>query len=91
MSDLPFASATGLVEALRGKRISSRELLDIYLHRIERYNPKVNAVVTLDEEAARTEALRADEDLARGTSHGRLHGLPMTIKDSFETAGMRTT
>ncbi len=91
MSDLPFASATSLVEALRGKRISSRELLDIYLHRIERYNPKVNAVVTLDEEAARTEALRADEDLARGTSHGPLHGLPMTIKDSFETAGMRTT
>jgi amidase len=89
--DFAFASATELAAALREKRISSRELLDLYLRRIERYNPAVNAVVTVDAERARGDAGAADDELARGELRGPLHGLPMTIKDSIETAGMLST
>ncbi|MBF6598938.1 MAG: amidase [Dehalococcoidia bacterium] len=91
MPDLAFESATNLARMLREKRVSSRELLDLYLGRIERYNPQLNAVVTLDGERARAEAQRADDETARGVTRGVLHGLPMTVKDSYETAGMRTT
>jgi amidase len=54
-------------------------------------NPALNAVVTLDEERATARAEEADEALARGQSWGPLHGLPLTVKDTFETAGLRTT
>src|SRR5438105_11253435 len=91
MPDPSLKPATELAAMLRSKQISARELLDLYLHRIERYNPALNAVVTLDEERARLEAQRADDDAARDSWHGPLHGLPMTVKDSIETAGMRTT
>ena len=91
MTELAFKSATELAAAIRAKEISSRELLDLYLARVETHNPKVNAVVTVDEEGARQRALEADEALARGEVWGPLHGLPMTLKDAFETAGMRTT
>src|SRR5438270_14082948 len=85
------ASASELVDALRRRTISSRELLDEFLTRIDEVNPAVNAVVTLDVDGARAAAARADEATARGVDVGALHGLPMTIKDSLETAGMRTT
>jgi amidase len=91
MSDLPFQSATALAAALRRKEVSSRELLATYLARVEGLNPRVNAVVDTDVERARKEAAEADEALARGEVRGPLHGLPMTVKDAFETTGMRTT
>lgn len=90
-ADLPFRSATELTAALRAKEVSSRELLALYLRRIADLDGPVNAVVTLDEEAATTRAAEADEATARGESWGPLHGLPMTIKDEWETAGLRTT
>jgi amidase len=80
-----------LTEAIRNKQISSRELLDLYLDRIARLNPPVNAVVTLDAERARAAAVAADEQLARGAPVGPLHGLPVTIKDAIETEGIRST
>ncbi|MGW3290682.1 amidase [Streptomyces sp. NPDC001002] len=89
--DFAFASATDLLAAIHRRAISSRELLDLYLARIERLNPDLNAVVTLDTDRARTGADAADEVLARGEDVGPLHGLPMTVKDTLETAGMRTT
>jgi amidase len=89
--DTAFQPASQLAAALRDKEISSRELLDLYLSRLEKLNPRLNAVVTLDEERARERARDADEALARGGSWGPLHGLPMTVKDTFETAGVRTT
>jgi amidase len=58
---------------------------------VERLNPKLNAVITVDAERARERADEADRALARGEARGPLHGLPMTIKDTFETAAMRTT
>jgi amidase len=83
--------AVRLAEAVRTKQISSRELLDLYLDRIAKLGGPVNAVVTLDEERARTAAAAADEQLARGESVGPLHGLPVTIKDAIETEGIRST
>jgi amidase len=91
MTQLPFRSAAALVAAIKGREISSTELLDCYLDRIERFNPGLNAVVTLDAERARREAAEADSRLVQGLPVGPLHGLPMTIKDSIATAGMRTT
>lgn len=87
----PTATASTLVRALHSRRISSRELLERYLSRIETLNPSVNAVVTVDVDGARAAADAADQAAARGHGTGALHGLPITIKDSFETAGVRTT
>jgi amidase len=91
MTQLFFRSATELAVAIRGKEISSSELLECYLSRIEALNPGLGAVVTLDAERARREAAEADRRLARGEQTGPLHGLPVTVKDCLETAGMRTT
>ena len=91
MSDLAFRSARSLSAAIRRRDVSSRELLDLYLSRIEQLNPSLNAVVTLDVDGARRAADAADAALARGEVRGPLHGVPMTIKDTYETAGMRTT
>jgi amidase len=91
MPELGFDSATALLRALREREISSRELLEHYLARIERANPRLRAVVTLDEDRARQRAEASDAARARGESHGFLHGLPISVKDCFETAGLRTT
>ncbi|MFI6350048.1 amidase [Streptomyces sp. NPDC050560] len=88
---LAFAPATDLVAALRRREVSSRELLDLYLARIDRLDPALGAVVTLDTDRARARAAAADEATARGDATGPLHGLPMTVKDTLETAGVRTT
>jgi amidase len=90
-SDITGASASRLVHALRAREISSRELLEEYLERIERLNPSLNAIVTLDVEGARSAAAAADQATAEGRDVGALHGLPITIKDALETEGMRTT
>jgi amidase len=87
----PFTAATELVAALAQRTISSREAVEVYLARIERHNPALNSVVTLDAERALAEADAADRALLRGESRGPLHGLPVTIKDCLATAGMRTT
>ena len=90
-TDHAFMSAPALAAAIRAKEISSVELLELYLDRIARLNPGINAVVTIDEDAARTRAQEADAALVRGESWGPLHGVPMTLKETFQTAGMRTT
>ncbi|HIF95128.1 MAG: amidase [Myxococcales bacterium] len=91
MSELGTRSARDLAAMIRRKEISSRELLDYFLGAVAEKNTALNAVVTLDEESARKSADEADEAVARGDALGPLHGLPITIKDSFETAGLRTT
>ncbi len=87
----PGAPAIELAAAIRAGRLGSRELLDCYLDRIERLDGPVNSVVTLDVERARAQADGADAERARGESRGPLHGLPVTIKDALETAGLRST
>ena len=91
MTQLPFRSATELAAVVRAGEVSSIELLECYLDRIEALNPGLGAVVTLDAERARREAADADRRLAQGAETGPLHGLPVTVKDCLETAGMRTT
>lgn len=91
MDDLVFATAVGLAEGIRRRRFSALEVLDAHLTHIARHNPVLNAIVTLDEDQARHRAREADLALARGELWGPLHGVPFTIKDSIETAGVRTT
>jgi len=90
MSELTYATATELVSLLAGRELSSAELLEHLLARIDEVNGDVNAFVTIDEDGARERARAADD--ARGRDDlGPLQGLPMTIKDCFETEGIRTT
>ena len=89
--DLDFATATELTQALRDRVVSSRELLDHLLARVDRHNPDHNAVVALDVERARAAADAADTATAAGDANGALHGLPMTVKDVWETEGLVTT
>lgn len=86
-----YKSATELTASIRNGEITSLDLLNLYLDRIERYNDDINAVVALDIEAARARAAEADKALARGENRGPLHGLPMTVKDVFEVLGMPAT
>ena len=88
--DLCFASATWMSAAIASRTVSSLELVDACLARIERVNPAINAVVHLTSDA-RDRARRADKDLAQGTVRGPLHGVPFTLKDSLDTAGVITT
>jgi amidase len=83
--------ATELASLIRSRELSSRELLELFLGRIERLNPALNAVVTLDSERALEEAGQADQATISGSDLGPLHGLPITIKDAIEVAGLRST
>lgn len=89
----PYRStARAQVAALRSGTTTARALLDQVLAHHAEVNPSLNAVVTLDVAGARAAAEKADEYLARtGRPLGPLHGLPLTVKDSLETRGMRTT
>jgi amidase len=89
--DLCDLSAIELVERMRRKELSAREVVSAHLARIERLNGTVNAIVTLVAERALADAARADEAMARSGPVGVLHGLPIAHKDLVETAGIRTT
>jgi amidase len=90
VTELCFMSATQLAEGVRAREFSSLEVVDSCLARIEAVNPRLNAVVHLTDDA-RQRARRADEDLANGVLRGPLHGVPFTLKDSLDTAGVVTT
>lgn len=81
-------SATDAAQALSRKELSARELTEMLFTRIDAVNPGLNAVVELRREAALRKAGAADEATARGDATGPLHGVPMTIKDSFNVAGL---
>lgn len=89
--DLDFATASELTLALRDRTISSRELLDHILSRVDQLNPGLNAIVAFDVDRARAAAAAADVATAKGDATGLLHGLPMTVKDVWETEGLVTT
>jgi amidase len=91
MNELSYRSASECLALLRSGAFSSLELVDSCIARIEALNPDVNAVVAKDYERARESAGAADAARSKGEDLGALHGLPMTIKDSLETAGLVTT
>ena len=88
--DLCVLSTVEMAAAIRTGRSTSFEIVEACLRRIEVVNPSINAVVRLADGALEA-ARRADSDLRRGTLHGPLHGVPFTIKDSLDTAGVITT
>ena len=89
--ELTSFSATTLARFIRTNLVSSVAVVDAHLARLEAVNPKLNAVVQLRAEAARQQARAADEAISRGERVGPLHGVPITIKDSLDTAGLVST
>lgn len=90
-TDLTHNSARELAHLIKTGKVSPVEVLDAHLAAIERINPKLNAIVTLAAEQARTGARAAEAAVARHDPIGSLHGLPIGIKDVTLTAGIRTT
>ncbi len=88
---LAFSSATDLAQLIQQKQVSSLELTRYYIERIERFDEALNAVVVRDFERALEAAKLADASLALGHRLGPLHGVPMTIKETFDVSGLPTT
>ena len=91
MTQLSYKSANELAQMILNKEISSSELLEYYISRVEKFNPDINAIIVKDYENAKLAALRADDELSKGNIMGLLHGVPMTIKDSYDLAGTVTS
>ncbi len=91
MSEYAFKTAGEIAQAIRSGKIGSLELTDYFIDRIERYDEDINAVVVRDFDRAREAAKQADELQANGEAHGPLHGVPMTIKESYNIEGLPTT
>jgi amidase len=91
MDQLHFKSAVEIARLIREREVRAVEALEHFLARIEKYNPKLNAVIWLDAGRAPERAKAADAALAKGEVWGPLHGVPMTIKESYNVAGSPTT
>src|SRR5262247_583465 len=91
MGQLHFKSAVEIARRIREREVRAVEALEHFLARIEKYNPKLNAVVWLDAGRALERAKAADAALTKGEVWGPLHGVPMTIKESYNVAGSPTT
>lgn len=91
MTDLTFAAATDIAAAIKAGDISSRDITEHYIQRIERLDASVNAVCVRTFEQALDAADHADASLAKGESFGPLHGVPMSIKESYVLAGTPAT
>src|ERR1700754_559335 len=87
---LHYQDATALADLIATKQVSSREVVQAHLDRIADVNPKINAIVTLLADDALRAADAADAAVARGVELGPLHGVPVTVKDSIDTAGVLT-
>ena len=87
----PFASATALAASIQRREVGCTELLELYFERADRHNAALNAIVVQVREEAMARAKAADEALAQGESWGPLHGVPMTIKESYDLTGTPTT
>ncbi len=87
MDSLHFATVAEISAEIRGKKVSPVEVVDAYLRRIEKLQPKLNAFVHIDAEGARREARLAETALARGAAMGPLFGVPLTVKSCIDVAG----
>ena len=91
MHDLALLSMQDASALLRAKQVSPVDLASACLDRIQALNPSLNAFITITADAALTEARRAESEMQRGIWRGPLHGIPVALKDSIDTAGVRTT
>ena len=90
-NEIVFKSATEMAALVRAKKISAEELVRAHLDRIQQVNPALNAVCQVDQKRALDAARAADAAIARGDALGPLHGVPMTVKDSFDTKDLIST
>src|SRR5215218_919530 len=86
--ELSYQSATALAQLMRAREVTAVAVVEAHLRRIEAANGDVNAIVQLDAERALAQAATADGALARGEPAGPLHGVPFTVKDNLEAAGL---
>ncbi|MBE1285187.1 MAG: amidase [Rhodobacteraceae bacterium] len=91
MTDIPSLSALELARLVQARKVTATDILRDYRAQVEARNSEINAFVTLDWDAAHTRAETLDAMGARGEFAGPLHGVPVAIKDTFETKGLRTT
>ena len=91
MEELIYASATTLARRIRDRELSAEEIMEAHLRRIETVNPRLNAVVQLAADEALAAARAADAAMGRGQPTGPLHGVPFTVKDWIDTAGLPCT
>ena len=88
---LHFKSAVEIAALIKARKVSALEALEHFLARVAKHNPRLNAIIWMDADRARARARAADAALAKGESWGPLHGVPMTIKESYQVAGSPTT
>jgi len=89
--DIAFASVAQLARWIETRQLSSERLTRLYLERLERFQPKINCVITLTRDLALAQAKQADAEIAAGKYRGPLHGIPWGAKDLVDTAGIPTT
>ena len=85
-----YQEASTLAEMIRNKEITSVEVVQAHLDRVEAVNPQINGIVTLMGEQALKDAAAADKAVTAGKKLGPLHGVPFSIKDAIDTAGVLT-
>jgi aspartyl-tRNA(Asn)/glutamyl-tRNA(Gln) amidotransferase subunit A len=89
--ELCYLSLASLAREFRARSVSPTEATEAYLERIQRLEDQVHAYITLTADRARAEARTAEQELAKGQDRGPLHGIPLALKDLFNTRGLRTT
>ena len=89
--ELPFLTASQLSKLIETKEVSPVEATEAYLDRIQQVDPKLNSYITVTGEQALEAARQAEQEIAAGRHRGPLHGVPLAVKDQFNTAGIRTT
>jgi Asp-tRNA(Asn)/Glu-tRNA(Gln) amidotransferase A subunit family amidase len=90
-ADIAFSPVTRLSRWIEQRALSSERLTNIYLHRIEQFDPKLRCIITLTRDVALARAKQADAEIAAGKYRGPLHGIPYGVKDLLDTAGIATT
>jgi Asp-tRNA(Asn)/Glu-tRNA(Gln) amidotransferase A subunit family amidase len=90
-ADIAFAPVTRLSRWIETRALTSERLTQIYLHRIEQFDPKLRCIITLTKDVALARAKQADAEIAAGRYRGPLHGIPYGVKDLLDTAGIATT
>jgi len=89
--DIAFAPVTRLSRWIEQRKLTSERLTNIYLHRIEQFDPQLRCIITLTKDVALSRARQADAEIAAGKYRGPLHGIPFGVKDLLDTAGIATT